>query len=131
MDEKDLYSDNNIRITPSHVIVDGETYSFKNITSTKITTTKPNHNGAIAILVAALVFLPISAGVFLRPKVDYVGLGISFLMIVSAMFLILKRRKLYHLTIIHASVEHNILSSMKKAYIEKIIAFINTRLHAQ
>ena len=55
MTEETIYADHDVTITTARITLTGTTYTVRNITSTKMTTTGPMAGGALIALVIAII----------------------------------------------------------------------------
>jgi hypothetical protein len=121
-EEEIIYSDANVSVSTSRVIISGTTYALRNITSVKMTVTPAKQGCAIALIIVGglglLGGLASKDGVLVGLIIGaiIIGLGVLWLRAVKAD---------YHVTIASSSGEGNALTSRDRPYIQKIVDAIN------
>ncbi len=124
--EETLYSDNQVTVTTTRVIIGNTTYALRNITSVKPIATSPSMGCAITLLLGGVLVLFIAMATFQSSIADGLVVGlIGAAILAGAIFWLRKLKPTYHVQIASASGEAKALSSPDNAYIQKIVASIN------
>jgi multisubunit Na+/H+ antiporter MnhC subunit len=122
MPEEIIYTDTNVSVSTSRVIISGTTYALRNITSVKMTFTPAKQGCAIALIIVgalgALGGLASKDGVVPALIVGAIVIGLGVLWFRAA-------KPDYHVTIASSSGEGNALTARDKGYIKKIVDAIN------
>jgi hypothetical protein len=124
--EETIYSDNAVVVTNMRIIIGGATYALRNITSVKMLFTPPRLIKPILLLIVGLMillaaFFPINENAP-APASAYVIAG---MMIVGAILWMCSAKTKFHVGLSSASGEIHALTSINKAYIERIVLSIN------
>jgi hypothetical protein len=124
--EENIYSDSDVSVTTTRIIVSGTTYALSNITSVKMTKTAGNSGCAVALIIVGLISFSFAflssahgTGPVVLPLLFAGGLlagGMAWLRSVKPTF---------HVTIASSSGEIRALSSLNRSYIETIVGAIN------
>lgn len=133
--EEQIYADGIVTVTTARVTVGGTTYALRNITSVGMVSTPPRVAGAILLLIVGLL---IAVAIFVRlnepdkaPPGVYVMAGA---LIGGALFWMFKARTHFHVGLLTASGEVQVLTSKDKTYVERVVQSINeaiVRSHAK
>ena len=118
MDEKIFLNQNNVSVSNSRFIVNGQTYAMSNVTSVKSGVTEPERGGSVWLVVIGLLCLFGSGWVF--------GLGIILIILGIAAWIGAKRK--YSVILNTSSGENQALVSEEKNYIENVIAALNNAI---
>ena len=130
--EETVYSDNAVVVTNMRVIIGGATYALRNITSVKILFTSPRLAKPILLLIVGLMALfaalvPIT-NTDSPPPAVYVVAG---MMILGAILWMWCAKTKFHVGLSSASGEVRALTSINKAYIERVVLSINDAIVKQ
>ena len=113
-------------MTTARVTVAGTTYALRNITSVGMVSTPPRIAGAILLLIVGLL---IAVAIFVRlNEADKAPAGVYFMagaLIVGAIFWILKARTHFHVGLLTASGEVQVLTSKDRTYVERVVQSVN------
>jgi hypothetical protein len=122
MSEEVIYSDNNVSVTTSRIMIRGTTYALRNITSVKMTITPARQGCAVALIVAGVICAATALGSKsgAAPALALGGLiaGVGILGFFSS-------KPEYHVTIASSSGEVRALSAKNEAYIKKVVDAVN------
>lgn len=126
MAEESVYSDGNVNVTTTRVMISGTTYALRNITSVKMAMTPAKQGCAIVLLIVGILAVLVAFGAFSNS----VGSGIIALLfagaiVAGAIIWLRSCKPSYHVAVASASGEAHALTSKDKSYIEKIVASIN------
>ena len=126
-EEEVIYTDNQVSISTSRIVLGATTYALRNITSVKMTFTPAKRGCAILLLIFGALTLLIGLG---KGSSDGVGAVLGGLVVGGIIgglgYLWMRSSKDdYHVLIASSSGEAKALTSKDKAYIEKIVTAIN------
>jgi hypothetical protein len=126
MAEETVFSDNNVNITTTRIIISGTTYALRNITSVKMATTPAKKGCAIVLLIVGILALLGSFGTFSSdPGSGFVALLFAAAILAGAIFWLRSCKPEYHVAIASSSGEAHALTSKDRSYIEKVVGSIN------
>jgi len=117
--EQALYTDQNVHVSTSRLIIHGTTYALSNVTSVRMLETPPNRSFAITLIVLGVIFL----GIRLY-ALALIALAVGILLCV-----VLKAT--YSLAIGSASGERSAMSSKDRDYIAHVVESINEAIIAR
>ena len=128
MSEDTVFSDTNVTVTTTRVIMGATTYALRNITSVKMAIVPAKQGCAVLLLVIGIILGMIGLGV--ASQKGGIGGGIVVLLVaaaafVGAIFWLRGAKPTYYVAIASASGEARALESKDKAYIERIVRSIN------
>ncbi len=115
MDEKIFFSQNEVSVSNSRFIVDGQTYAMSNVTSVKSGVTPPELAGFVVIIVIGLACLFGSGWVFVGGLVA-IALGVSGWIGSNATYSVILNT---------SSGENQALVSEDEEYIKQVISSLN------
>src|SRR5437870_1240494 len=131
MAEEAYFSDNNIRVTDTHVVILGKIYALEDIKSAKLVTDLiPSvlHLGILVAFTAAFLFWFANPSAFITPLQSVTGLSYSTIHdiswavpIVALLFLVLVLRPAYALKLVTVSGEIEAYKSRNQSYLLKVI----------
>lgn len=121
--EQTIYSDSNVSVTTTRVMIGDTTYALRNITSVRMADTPGRIGCAITLLILGIVLL-IGAFSGVGEK-DAGGLVIAGVVIGLAVLWLFGARTKYHVVISSASGEAKALTSRNERYIQRIVNSIN------
>jgi hypothetical protein len=124
--EENIYSDSDVSVTTTRIIVSGTTYPLRNITSVKMTETAGNSGCAVALIIVGLI----SFSFAVLSIVDGTGpvlLALLFAggLLAGGMAWLRSVKSTFHVIIAGSSGEIRALSSLNRPYIETILGAIN------
>ena len=122
MDEETIYSDNDVSVSTSRIVVRGTTYALRNISSVRMTTTPARRGCAIVLIIAGaiLFFAIVGAKNGVAPAIILGGLTIT-----AGVFWFRAAKDDYHVTIASNSGEVHAHTSKNQGYIRKIVDAVN------
>ena len=124
--EEMIYSDNAVVVTSARVTVSGTTYAMRNITSVGMVSTPPRIAGAVLLLIVGLL---IAVAIFVRlDEPDKAPVGVYVMagaLIGGAVFWMIRARTHFHVGILTASGEVQLLTSKDKTYVERVVQRVN------
>jgi hypothetical protein len=128
--EETVFSDGNILITTTRVIIQGTTYALRNITSVKATIQPAKKVGPILLLIVSIFLffwcrIPAtdeSGSTAIFRVVSFFG---SIVMFVRSVRSLTTLKPSYHLAIASSSGEVNALTSNDREYVKKVVSYIN------
>lgn len=122
MSEDTIYSDQEVSVSTSRVVVRGTTYALRNISSVKMTNTPAKTGCAIALIIFGLIW----GFAILGSKGGVVGaIVIGGACVAGGIFWLRAAKADYHVTITSNAGEVKALTSKNKPYIEKIVDAVN------
>ncbi|HWU66565.1 MAG TPA: DUF6232 family protein [Methylophilus sp.] len=118
MEETNFFSQDNVSVSNSRFIVNGQTYAMSNVTSVKSGVTPPNRGAAILLILVGLLC-------FLGSGTAYIiGFGLIF-----AGAIAWSNAKAQYSVILNTSAgENQALTSEDSLYIEKVIHALNAAI---
>jgi hypothetical protein len=127
MSEEIIYSDSEVSVTTTRVIILGTTYALRNITSVKMAMTPVKQGCAIALLILGIIMLLGAFGGLSSKDVGgaILGLLIAAGIVAGSVFWLRSLKPDYHVTIASSAGEAHALTSKDKNYISKIVESIN------
>lgn len=115
MDEKIFLNQENVSVSNSRFIVNGQTYAMSNVTSVKSGVTEPQRGGSILLIIFGLLCLLGNGWVF----------GLGCILIVLGIAAWLGEKTKYSVILNTSAGENQALVSEEKTYIENVIAALN------
>ncbi len=127
--EELIFSDDNVSVTSSRLIIRGTTYAVRNITSVKMGAKEPSESCAVIFGFFGLVA---SVAAISKLFQDF-WTGVGFLAIAGVIVFIAVReyrglKTKYFIIISTASGESNVLTAEDGSYIERIVNSVNEAL---
>ena len=125
-EKETIYSDNNVSVTTTRVMITGTTYALRNITSVKMAMTPANKGCAIILLITGACVLLAAFGIMGQNAGSGFGaLIFAVAILAGAIFWLRSLKPTYHVAISSSSGEARALSSGDQGYIAKIVQSIN------
>jgi uncharacterized protein DUF6232 len=122
MSEEIIYTDNNVSVSTSRVIISGTTYALRNITSVKMTFTPARQGCAIVLIILGVLFVLCLVGV---KGGAAPGLIIGAVLVGAGVLWLRAAKPDYHVAIASSAGERPAMTHKDKAYIEKVVDAIN------
>ena len=122
MSEDTIYSDQEVSVSTSRVVVHGTTYALRNISSVKMTTTPAKTGCAIALIIFGVIW---GLAIFSSKGGAAGAIVIGGAFIAGGIFWLRAAKADYHVTITSNAGEVRALTSKNKPYIEKIVDSVN------
>lgn len=118
MEETNFFNQDNVSVSNSRFIVNGQTYAMSNVTSVKSGVTPPNRGVAVLLILIGLIC-------FLGSGTAYIiGIGLIFAGVIAW-----SSAKAEYSVILNTSAgENQALTSEDNLYIEKVIHALNTAI---
>jgi len=124
MSEEVIYTDQNVSVTTSRLIISETTYALRNITSVK-TTVEPAKRGCATILVIVGPLI-LFGSIVNEGGANFIGGLMIFLILVGAGILwFIASKNVYYVSIASSSGEAKALASKDRSYIKKVVDAIN------
>jgi hypothetical protein len=132
MQEETIFLDNAVVVTNLRIIIGGATFALRNITSVKMLFTPPRLTKPILLLIVGFMillaaFMPINANAP-APAGAFVIAGA---IIVGAILWMRRAKTKYHISLLSAAGEVQVLTSKNRTYIEQIVLRINEAIVKQ
>ena len=125
MSEDIIYSDNNVSISTSRIVIGATTYALRNITSVKMSFTPAKSGCAIALIVLGAIVLLASLGGGNGAGSAVMGLLVGAVIAGGGVLWMRSNKTEYNVMIASSSGEAKALSSTNKSQIETIVGAIN------
>jgi hypothetical protein len=122
MSEEIIYTDTNVSVSTSRVIISGTTYALRNITSVKMTFTPAKQGCAIAVIILGVLW---AIGIMGSKGGVAPALIIGAIVVTGGVFWYRAAKPDYHVSIASSAGERPAMTHKDKAYIEKIVDAIN------
>jgi hypothetical protein len=126
MEEKNYFSDRNITITSTRVIVSGTTYSLRNISSVKMTTVEPSHIFDIICIIIGV--LSLIGGVSTLNHSGGICVVLGILIGIVGFFIYKSKKSMYYVVLGTNSGEQKAYFSTDVNYIQNIVNEINNAI---
>jgi hypothetical protein len=128
MDEETIYSDQEISISTSRIVIRGTTYALRNISSVKMTVEPAKTGCAIALIIGGVVW---AIGIMGSKGGVAPALFLGGILIVGGVVWLTAAKAEYYVTIVNNAGEVRAHKSKNKQYIDKIVEAINEAMVRQ
>jgi len=115
MEEKSFFNKDNVSVSNSRFIVDGQTYAMNGVTSVKTARKDPSKTGPLFLVLLGIFFLAIN-GV------------IGFITIGTAIYLFAKQKPELTVILNSSSGEAQALTSKDASYISEVVEALNNSI---
>lgn len=122
MAEQTFFSQGDISVTNARVMIGGQTYAMSGITSVRSVKKEPSRKGPVILGIVGL--LPFFSG-------ETGGIILGLVLIAAAIAWFINKKATYHVGLVTASGESEVLGSKDPEYIRKIVNAINEAIIAR